>query len=296
MRSSHRYSRFPAIIAFIFCASALGQQPSSIKFKVEGSLIIVPVTINGAGPYNFILDTGNSDMTVDSKLAAELNLPNVGSVTFVAAQGTAVASVVRLDSVLMGGAIARNIYSTVMKQVPFKARGVLGEGFLRNFDLLIDNRRHVIEFESGPGPLLDIVAGERTPFLTHGVDQGRATSKRIIVFAHIFELGEQEFRLLLDSGSDTLLVFTRLGPNSTPQDFATLSALGANNRVAQDTLAIHGLEVGKSSIRAANVVAPVVLPQSDVDGLLPTSLFSSIFISHSGEFVILNPSLPKTSR
>jgi predicted aspartyl protease len=292
MSSSHRYSSFFAAVAFFFCVSALGQQRFSVKFKVDSSLIIVPVTINGAGPYNFILDSGNCDMTVDSKLAAELNLPNVGSVTLVAAEGTAVASVVRLDSVLMGGAIARNINSTVLKQVPLKARGVLGEGFLRNFDLLIDNRRHVIEFESGPGPLLDVVAGERTPFLTHGVDQGRATSKRIIVFAHIFELGEQEFRLLLDSGSDTLLVFTRLGPNSRPQ----VSALGANNWRAHDTLAIHGLELGKSSIRAATVVAPVVLPQSDVDGLLPTSLFSSIFISHSGEFVILNPSLPKASR
>jgi hypothetical protein len=116
------------------------------------------------------------------------------------------------------------------------------------------------------------------------------------LLAHVFELGEQEFRLLLDSGSDTLLVFTRLGPNSKPQDSATLSALGANNWQAYDTLAIRGLKVGKSSIRAATVVAPVVLPQSDVDGLLPTSLFSSIFISHSGEFVILNPSLPKASR
>jgi hypothetical protein len=34
----------------------------------------------------------------------------------------------------------------------------------------------------------------------------------------------------------------------------------------------------------------------DVDGLIPTSLFDSILISHFGLFVILNPSFPKTSR
>jgi clan AA aspartic protease (TIGR02281 family) len=290
MNSSHGYHRFFAIIAFLFCTAAPGEQFSQ-KFKLDGPMMIVPVTINGSGPYNFVLDTGNSDMAVDAKLAAELGLPNAGNVTVLAAEGTAVANVVRLESVVMGGAVVQNINASVMKQVPFHARGVLGEGFLRNFDLLIDNRRHVIEFESGPGELLDALGGERTPFLTHGDDQGRETSRRIIISANIFELGQQEFRLLLDSGSDTLLMFTHLGTNSRPRDFVNFTALQSNYVATQDTLAIHGMQVGQTRIRDAVVVAPTVIPRSDVDGLLPTMMFSSIFISHSGEFVILNPSV-----
>ena len=34
----------------------------------------------------------------------------------------------------------------------------------------------------------------------------------------------------------------------------------------------------------------------DSDGLIPTSLFHSVLVSHRGRFVILNPSFPKTSR
>jgi hypothetical protein len=34
----------------------------------------------------------------------------------------------------------------------------------------------------------------------------------------------------------------------------------------------------------------------DSDGLVPTSLFQSIFISHEGRFAILNPSLLRSSR
>jgi hypothetical protein len=34
----------------------------------------------------------------------------------------------------------------------------------------------------------------------------------------------------------------------------------------------------------------------DSDGLIPTSLFRSIFISHLGRFVILNPSFAGTTR
>ena len=35
---------------------------------------------------------------------------------------------------------------------------------------------------------------------------------------------------------------------------------------------------------------------TDTDGLVPTSLFKSVFISSRAGFVILNPTFPKTSR
>src|SRR5215813_6584559 len=45
---------------------------------VGGYLMIVPVTINGAGPYQFLLDTGTNTTLVDPSLAAELSLKSVG--------------------------------------------------------------------------------------------------------------------------------------------------------------------------------------------------------------------------
>jgi predicted aspartyl protease len=290
MSSSHRYSPLPAIIVgFFFCVSSLAQQ-FSVKFKVDNSKIIVPVRINEAGPYNFILDTGNSDMVVDSRLAAELKLPNAGDSNVLGVERREVAPVVRLDSVGMGGASARHVNSCVMRQVPFGARGVIGEGFLKNFDLFIDNRRQVIEFESGTGSLAERFDGERVPFITHGAFQGKITPRRIVVFAHIAELGDKEFKLLVDSGSDTLLLFTSLGANSRQRDFVTATSLEVRG-ATRDELPIRSLEMGHSRVEEVTVVAPWVIPASDVDGLLPTSLFRSIFISHSGEFVILNPTV-----
>jgi predicted aspartyl protease len=41
-------------------------------------LVLVPVTIKGEGPYNFALDTGASLTLVDSSIANQLGLPEVG--------------------------------------------------------------------------------------------------------------------------------------------------------------------------------------------------------------------------
>jgi hypothetical protein len=174
-------------------------------------------------------------------------------------------------------------------------RGLLGESFLRNFDLLIDNRRHVIEFESGPGPLVNSLTGERTSFLTHGNYQGRSTSQRVVVFAHFHDLGDRELRLLLDSGADRLVLFIRLANLHSKQRQYSLIGTNFDSVTTVDELMVHSVSVGSSNLSNVVITIPSVFPPQDVDGLLPTSLFHSVFICHSGDFVILNPSSPRQS-
>lgn len=44
----------------------------------SSTLVLVPVTINGEGPYNFALDTGASVTLLDSNIANQIGLPEVG--------------------------------------------------------------------------------------------------------------------------------------------------------------------------------------------------------------------------
>ena len=56
---------------------------------------------------------------------------------------------------------------------------------------------------------------------------------------------------------------------------------------------IRSLSLGRNSLTNLTLIAISRRAEVDTDGLVPTSLFHSIFISHEGKFVILNPSFPK---
>ena len=114
----------------------------TVKIKLDSlSMIIVPVSINGSGPYDFLLDTGCAKSIVDQKLADHLGLSRVGEKTVVGALASAKMSVVHVDSLSVAGLTATGgeIFSSDhAATVTGKVRGILGEDFLRNFDLLID--------------------------------------------------------------------------------------------------------------------------------------------------------------
>ena len=52
--------------------------PLQVMKQGKQVLALVPVKINGAGPYTFALDTGASRSLVDSQLAAKLHVKKVG--------------------------------------------------------------------------------------------------------------------------------------------------------------------------------------------------------------------------
>jgi hypothetical protein len=65
--------RLLAFVSFCLCnlPSGLGQGPFQVKFRVVTEMIVVPVTINGAGPFDFLVDTGSTDTIIDRKLLRE---------------------------------------------------------------------------------------------------------------------------------------------------------------------------------------------------------------------------------
>src|SRR6266446_1772024 len=54
---------------------------------VGGRFLVVPVTLDGTGPYPFLLDTGSTSTLVDPRLAERLRLPRAGQVRHETATG-----------------------------------------------------------------------------------------------------------------------------------------------------------------------------------------------------------------
>jgi len=86
---------------------------------------------------------------------------------------------------------------TKLHGLPPKVRGVLGEGYLRNFDVLIDYRHQVIQLESGLGSMAKTLKGEHLPVQLSGTVRGEPTHGRLIVTGHIRELGDNSMYLVL---------------------------------------------------------------------------------------------------
>jgi hypothetical protein len=258
-------------------------------------MIVVPVTINGSGPFDFILDTGCTDSVIDQKLAAELSLPIAGNINLATYKGNTLTSLFHTDSLSMAGATVLGLNLSAVNRDAYlfpKAGGVLGEDFLRNFDLLIDYKHHLLQFESASGPLADSLDGEHLPFRRNGLYRGELTHNRLVVMGHIGASRDKDVTLLLDSGAAIFLLLAKLNKFSSVSQQPLPSASGVvGDSFGVDAQSVLGLQLGKAFLPNLRVFTPTAtIPGLDVDGLLPTSLFRSIFISHSGGFVILNPS------
>jgi predicted aspartyl protease len=276
--------------------SSFGQQSHQVKFRVTGeSIIVVPVTINGAGPFNFMLDTGTTNTLIDRKLAEELHLPSAGARRLAAPGKEADTFLAHADSVSMAGANVRGLDLFVINHLadgPPYVRGSLGEDFMRYFDLLVDNRHHLIQFEVGPGPLGDMLAGEQLPLTLNGSNEKEPTENRLIVVGQCIESGGREMKFQLDSGATRVMLFSGLNTRAVFSSALTHTVDGPFGLRFEANLQTAHLQLGKK-VFTETVIVPEsnISPRgADVDGLLPTSLFQSIFISHSGKFVILDPS------
>jgi predicted aspartyl protease len=310
MSLPYRFNRLSALLMMSIFVTAVAPaqdqtEPTprimTAKIKVDDlSMIIVPVSINGSVPYDFLLDTGAAKSMVDRKLADELALPRVAEKTVTGMLAATTMSVVHVNSLSVAGASVSSgeiFGSDSLPAISAKVRGVLGEDFLKNFDLLVDYRHQMIELESSTGSLAETAVGEHLPLQLDGVYQGQATHNRLVISGNIPELGGRPMTLLLDSGANHMVLFREnLGAggahNETVQERAQRSWITSDTT----TRTFRQLTLGKSSVQNLTVVGLARRPNVDIDGLLPTSMFHSILISHQGKFAILNPSFPKARR
>ena len=209
-------------------------------------------------------------------------------------------SVASVDSMSVAGAVVSGGEIFTIAHAPTvtgNVRGVLGEDFLGNFDLLIDYRHQIIELDSSLGSMAQTATGEHLPLQLDGIYHGKPSRNRLIISGRIQEFGDATMSLLLDSGANQLTVF-RDNLGSEVNEAEPIRVGNFNQWVATSaaTARIRSLSLGNNSIGDLTVIILSRRGDVDSDGLLPTSLYHSVLISHSGRFIILNPLFPKTSR
>jgi predicted aspartyl protease len=137
-------------------AASAPADPAAGEVALEGvgpddAALIVPVHINGAGPFNLVLDTGATFTCVTTELAGQLHLPDQRGAVGIGAgvHSTARVRIIRYDSVRVGPAIVHDMPGCVLdlsalNVVETGVDGLLGLNFLRAFDVQLDFRRGIL--------------------------------------------------------------------------------------------------------------------------------------------------------
>jgi hypothetical protein len=260
--------------------------------------MIVAVSVNHSGPYNFLLDTGNQTTMVDPSLAAELHLNTLGSAAVAGVGFDAAASVAQLDVLEVGSHAVSNQKVVVFDiQNPHSAdlqfRGVLGVDFLSQFDMLIDNAHNLICLDDSARMRAD-VKGPHIALLAPAAN-GMPALMSLIIMARLSD-GERPVLLKLDSGTNVSFLFNtyRYLPLGL---LRSTSLLGGGLDGAQHpyaTLPLQRLQIGPLEIPRVPFVTFADSPEglsrtSAYDGLLTLGLFRRVFICHTDRFAILEP-------
>ncbi|HKQ76793.1 MAG TPA: aspartyl protease family protein [Blastocatellia bacterium] len=277
------------IVGLSVFASARTLAASTTQFKLlNGYVIVILVTVNGAGPFEFVLDTGSNTTLICAEFARELRLRPIDRVKLVTVTGSQAVPRTQLESLSVGAKTVKNLEALFsdlreVRAVRSEIRGVLGMNFLAQFNFLINYRERRIEFEDED----EFEKSLRGARLSMEWDDGRTL---------INSAGKEGLRLVLDSGTSTLILFNSserpLGLNldqGEPQALHARSDLGSQI-VRQKRL--RRLSVGGANfydLPVALMGAKIAREDRIEDGLLPTSLFQRVYFNHRKKFVTLNP-------
>jgi predicted aspartyl protease len=114
----------------------------AVATSADGTLVFVPVRVNGRGPYEFVLDTGSSNSSVDRSLVRRLGLPRTGQQHRVqGVTGSGTVPIVKVRQWTIGGVPLR-AHSLAVVDLGMGVSGLLGSDELRHFSSVTLDFQH----------------------------------------------------------------------------------------------------------------------------------------------------------
>jgi predicted aspartyl protease len=241
----------------MFADGVGGSSSSRLKFQLAGGaqpLILLPVQVNGEGPFQFILDTGASISLLSPLLAQRLRVEPNSSREGQSAGGRVAVSLAQVDFISLGDCRVSPLevgivdLSQVARTVGANIDGDLGYNFLRHFRLTIDYGAAELRIDD---PKRFDYFGDRS--LTEVPIRLAAPAKPLILVDAFID-GRGPFQFAIDTGTSTSAISAEaaatLGLKGTPIGAGTTP--GAQVQVT--AASVRSLQVGGAKIDDVNVV------------------------------------------
>jgi hypothetical protein len=295
-------------ILFFCCAGAAhalmavpGPEPgNSVPVRtLRDYLMVVSVSIDDQGPFDFLVDTGTNSTLLDPELAAELNLVAKGSLQLASLTGSASVPRYFLRKIKAGPAALSNLEALAMplpqlKLLDGRIRGILGMNFLLHFSFRLDFEHTAMELYAFP-ETARVPAGLRVPV--------EINESRLLIAVASSDAPHGSWKLALDSGISQFLVFQdRFAPQDANGSCASSNCLmQVSTNFSQEaafTRLLHDLSISEARLPDQEIVVlrnDQHKPADPQDGLLPAAPFHSVFFDRDTATIIFSPTPDGTS-
>jgi predicted aspartyl protease len=231
--------------------ATLSPRNVKVKFRLAGGaqpLILLPVQVNGDGPFEFILDTGAGTSLLSSDLAKKLKIKIISTKEGQSAGGKISVSLAKVDSLAVGQAKLEDLdvgiadLSHIGKAIGTKIDGDVGYSFLKHFRITIDYHDCEIRFDE-PRRIERLGRSSKTE-----VPMRLASVAQPLLLVDVHANGHGPFQFAIDAGTSTTAIAPelaqQLGLVGSP--VGPLTTGGAQVNVTAGTL--ESFQVGRARI------------------------------------------------
>lgn len=221
----------------------VGDAPSAATTVAAGEdqsrRMTVPVTVNGQGPFQFVIDTGADRTVISKELAEQLALPKSGTAKLHAMGGSAQVNMVKIDRIQVSNKITRKVKAAALPRKYIGADGLIGIDSLKGQRIVMDFQAGTMTLQASDTPEDDLPDGVDVIVVTARTRLGQlvladadANGQKVWV---IVDTGAQNSvgnnrlrRLMVERNPSTMVkpiqMIDVLG-KSTPADYTVVSRL-----------------------------------------------------------------------
>jgi predicted aspartyl protease len=239
-------------------------QPAPLALTKILGLLFTEVTINGQGPFRFLVDTGATQTVVSEKLATKLGLKKIATNIMhgVGGDGKADSPVFRADSVKVGDVTVKNLplgtlSNPVLDQI---LDGIIGTPMLADFVITIDYPRSRIELAKK--------APETGTVIPVWLFSG-------LMLTSVEVNAQHKGNFLIDTGADSTLLAhsmaAKLGVNKNTPGAALNLPIGGIGGLDEGILVVPGVTL-KTPVETKRFEMLMSLELKDMSRLIQTEL------------------------
>jgi predicted aspartyl protease len=183
--------------------ATLSPKSAKVKFRLAGGaqpLILLPTRVNGAGPFDFILDTGAGTSL------QQLNIKILGTKEGQSAGGKVSVSLAKVESLALGQAKIEDVevgivdLGHIAKTIGTRIDGDVGYNFLKHFRVTIDYESGEIRFDD-PKRIENFGGPSKAE-----IPMRLASPAKPLVLVDVYANGRGPFQFAIDTGTSTTAI------------------------------------------------------------------------------------------